>query len=310
MRKFRVLPTELIPPELWSDDVLRLPNDAVACYSAELTALGLIDDARQGTDKKNIHGGCEAAETLEHFTYRFSVSAGRLEFITIAPDSALSAVSDSLISDLSEGNVALLDIPCGCGSSAITLLGTIGALREKGSLGTLPLSVTIVGGDCSEKALETYDSMMRRLQPTLEGYGIAISWETVLWDATRADSTALLVDRWFALSHGAGEYIVCVANFSGALATAEAFEEFSPSLEQILGRLHDKRGALLWVEPSGRQVQKKIIPRILGLLSKRMPWFSPASGSSAFTSAKYQAEDPLNKNIFPSGVEIQRFVRK
>lgn len=306
----RVLPVALIPEELWSANVLRIPNDAVICYTEELTASGLLADATKGTDKKYIHGGCEVAETLEHFTYRFSVSSGRVEFTTLAPDLALSPVSDSLITDLTEGYVTLLDIPCGAGSSAITLLATIGTLRAKDSLGTLPLSVTIVAGDCSEKALEIYDSMMKRLKPIIASYGIDIKWETVLWDATRADSTARLVDQWFAASTGAGEYIVCVANFSGALASADAFEEFSPSLEQILGRLHDKRGALIWVEPSGTKVKTKILPRILGFLSKRISWFSSATGDAVFTSAKYQTVDPLNGNIFPSGVEVQQFVRK
>jgi len=306
----RVLPPERIPEELWANHILQLPDTSVSCYRDELNALGALNEAKKGTDKKSIHGGCEVAETLEHFTYRFSVSAGRVEFTAIAPDAGLAAVSDALMSDFTEGHVALLDIPCGGGSSAIALLATLGALRATGVLPILPLCVTVVGGDCSEKALEIYNSMMGRLRPQIARYGIEINWQGLIWDATRADSTASLVDQWFSASAGAVEHIVCVANFSGALTSAGVFEQFSPSLEQILGRLHDKKGALIWVEPTSTKVQTKFLPRILEFFSKRIAWFSSESGGAAFTSENYKMEDPLNRNVFDTGVEVQRFERK
>jgi hypothetical protein len=305
----RVLPVHRIPEELWAANVLRLPKGAVSCYRDELAALGLLGEAEKGTDKKSIHGGCGIAETLEHFKYRFSVSAGRVEFTAIAPDPCLATVSDALLSDLADGHVTLLDIPCGSGSSAISLLATLGTLRATSVLPTLPLTVTIVGGDCSETALESYDSMMNRMRPLVSAYGIEINWQGLLWDATRADSTARLIDQWFVTGAGAAEYIVCIANFSGALTSAGVFDQFSPSLEQILGRLHDKRGALLWVEPTSPKVQTKFIPRILEFLSKRIAWFSSGTGGPAFTSVKYEMEDPLNGKTFGTGVEVQRFVR-
>jgi len=306
----RVLPIERIPEELWAANVLRLPKAAVSCYRDELTALGSLDEAKKGTDKKSIHGGCGVAETLEHFKYRFGVSAGRVEFAAIAPDSGLETISDALVGDLTEGHVTLLDIPCGSGSSAISLLATLGTLRATGALPMLPLTVTIVGGDCSPKALEIYDSMMNRLRPVVTAYGIEINWQGLPWDATRADSTARLIDQWFAASAGAVEYIVCIANFSGALTSAGVFDQFSPSLEQILGRLHDKKGALIWVEPTSMKVQTKFLPKILEFLSKRISWFSSGAGSSAFASVKYEMEDPFNGKAFETGVEVQRFVRK
>lgn len=305
-----VLPAELIPVELWSDSVLRLPTTAAECYGHELTALGLLTQAKAGTDKKSIHGGCGAAETLEHFTYRFSVSAGRLEFSALAPDSGLALVSDALLSSFADGHVTLLDIPCGCGSTAIALLATLNTLRSKGSLPTLPLTVTVMGGDCSQKAIEIYDSMMTRIKPLVASTGIEINWFVEVWDATRADSTASLIDKWFMASAGAGEYVVCIANFSGALTHAGNFEAFSPNLEQILGRLHDKKSTLVWLEPSGATVKEKLLPRIVDFLKKRIAWFFPHSGSSEFMSSNYKMTDPVNGKIFDSGVEVQRFVRK
>ena len=74
----RVLPLDRIPNELWSKNVLRLPTAAVNCYVDELEAWCVLEDAKKGTDKKAIHGGCSYEETLEHFTYRFCVSSFRI----------------------------------------------------------------------------------------------------------------------------------------------------------------------------------------------------------------------------------------
>ena len=306
----RVLPVEQIPKELWLDSVLLVPVHAISCYEHELTALGLFDQAQNGTDKKAIHGGCDEAASLEHFTHRYSVSAGRLEFTALAPDLGLTPVSDALLSSFSDGHVTLLDIPCGAGSSAVALLATLSSLRSKGVLPTLPLTVTIVGGDCSGKALEIYSSMMTRLKPLIASCGIEICWHLEIWDATRADSTANLIDKWFAASIGVGEYFVCIANFSGALIHAGLFEAFSPSLEQILGRLHDKKSTVIWLEPSGATVKAKLLPRIIEFIKKRIGWFSTHSGSPEFASSNYKMADPINGKTFDSGVEVQRFIRK
>jgi len=306
----RVLPLELIPDELWSAEVLRTPTLAVQCYKKVLALEGLLDEARKGTDKKSIHGGCSQAETLEHFTFRFSASVGRVEFAVLAPDSALTIVSDALLSSLADGYVTFLDIPCGTGASAVTLLSTLGVLRATAVLPKLPLTVTVVGGDCSRKALDVYGSMMQQLKPLVAGVGIDVNWELLEWDATRGDSTANLIDQWFAESSGAGEYVVCLANFSGALADAGAFVEFSPSLEQILGRLHDKKATLTWIEPRSSKIKKKFLPKIIEFFKERISWFFSPSGSSRFISATYQIEDPLNGRVFESGVEVQRFLRK
>lgn len=306
----RILPVEQIPEELWSANVLRLPNASVSNYRNELTALGLLADAEKGTDKKTIHGGCGVEETLEHFKYRFSVSAGRVGFTTLAPESDLAPISDALLSAFAEGYVTLLDIPCGCGSSAVAFLTTLVVLRAKHVLPVLPLTVTVVGGDCSGKALEVYDSMMRRLKPIVSGLGIDINWQLEVWDATRADSTAKLIDQWFAASSGAGEYVVCLANFSGALINAGEFDQFSPNLEQILGRLHNKKSTLIWVEPNSVTVETKLFPKIIDFFKKRIAWFISPTSDSDSMNASYQMEDPLSKHAFRTGVEVQRFVRR
>jgi hypothetical protein len=305
----RLLPKALISETLWSGNVLRLPTTMSSCYKDELTSLGLHEDAKKGTDKKGVHGGSGVAETLEHFTYRFSVSAGRVEFAALGPSENLTPVSNALLETLAEGHVTVLDIPSGAGSSSIALLSTVAALRTERTLPLLPLNVTVVAGDCSEKALALCESMLIRMRPQLATVGILVTWHLVSWDATRADSTANLVDQWFANSVEAGEFFVCLANFSGALTSTGMLGKFMPSLEQILGRLHDKKSTLFWIEPTSEKVKTKLLPRILEFLKRRIPWFASPADEPEFLSADYKMEDPLNGNVFETGLEVQRLVR-
>lgn len=306
----RVLPLESVPVSLWEETTLLLPEPLAAAYCAELKVLGLWLDATKGTEKKDIHGGCSIEETLEHFTHRFGVSAGRLEFVALAPDDSLSQMSDAILSTFSDGHVALLDIPCGTGTSLGALLMTLVRLRELKLLPSLPLTISVVGGDCSEKALEIYDSMLARLTPVLEHHAIVINFHLEKWDATRSDQTASLVDHWFKLAEGAEEYFVCVSNFSGALIGAGLLEDFKPCLEQILGRLYDKKSTLLWIEPSrSEDVQKKLIPRIKQFFVRRISWFHDSSVSDAPVFANYSIKNPVDGYVHTSGVEVQRFDR-
>ena len=306
----RVLPLDSLPTSLWEKETLMLPEALVNAYRDELSELGLLADATVGTKIKEIHGGIGVDETLEHFTYRYGVSAGRLEYVTLAPGACMSQISNAILSTFSDGHVALLDIPCGTGSSVGALLMTLVRLRELKLLPSSPLTISIAGGDCSERALEIYDSMLVRLRPLLDSHAIVVNSHLEKWDATRNDQTAKLVDEWFALANGAEEYFVCVSNFSGALIGAGLLDDFKPCLEQILGRLYDKTSTLLWVEPSRTSAVKlKLIPKLKDFFVRRISWFLNASEPTDPEFADYSMKNPLDGHVFTSGVEVQRFNR-
>lgn len=305
----RVLPISAIPESLWHDSTLFLPELVASAYSSELEDRGLLESAKKGTSDKEIHGGFDEAATLKHFSFRFAVSVGRVEFVVIAPDENLSEVSDALMSSFSEGHVALLDIPCGTGASLGAILSTVLALRKAKVMPTLPLSISVVAGDASPKALEIYDSMISRLQPELQLQAINVSLVLERWDATRSDHTARLIDRWFALSEGAEEYVVCISNFNGALIGAGILDAFTPCFEQILGRLYNKKSTVLWVEPATASAKEKLFPKIAAFLKKRIQWFASASKAVGPIAATYQTQNPLDKYVHGSGVQVQRFER-
>lgn len=147
------------------------------------------------------------------------------------------------------------------------------------------------------------------MRPTLAQQGIIIHYELSQWDATRNDETARMIDKWFTLANGAGEYVVCISNFSGALIKGKIFDKFTPCLSQILARLHDKNSTLIWLEPTDSNAKKGLIPKIFEWLNKYIPWLSSADKTEVFPSVEYQMKNPINKCVHKTGLQVQRFER-
>lgn len=305
----RVLPLSSIPDDLWDGSVLSLPESHTTSYEAELVDRGLLKHARNAANAKGVHGGSSVAETLEHFSARFVTSSGRVGYSVLGPDRGFDEVSDAFLATFSDGDVTLLDIPCGSGPSSLTLLATLVSLRRHGAIATLPLNIMVVGGDFSLTARQIFDSMLGRLKPELDSMGIKVTSLMIDWDATKGDSTANLVDQWFHASPSAEEFVVCISNFSGSLQDQDMFDDFLPNLQQILARLHNKKATLIWLEPESTKNAKKLIPKIINFLKKKIGWFTGPLGDPEFVSTNFKMKDPLTANIFDSGVKIQQFKR-
>ena len=305
----RVLPIKEIPKELWFSDKLSIPEKLKTAYVGQLDDLEVLDKAIDGKpENTSIHGGITNEESINHFVYRFPASSGRIEFVTISPNTKLVKVSDAILSSFSSGEISVLDIPGGTGAAMCSLLTTIAVLRNNNILPILPMTVRVLCGDFSPKAIEIYEEMLLRIKPFLNENGIALKYESMIWDATKNNQTAKLVDKWFMASKSHGEYIVCISNFTGALKDANIFDKFTPCLSQILARLDDKKSTVLWIEPSSKSTSK-IVTKLLKYFSSAIEWFKKTSLGDGFLSSQYTMINPLNKNEHSSSVEVQRFER-
>lgn len=305
----RILPVSDIPAELWVDDKLSISDQLEDSFKTKLEELGELERATIGKPgKKGLHGGITDEETIDHFVYRFPASSGRIQYAALSPCNNLTKISNALLSTFSCGYVSVLDIPGGTGAAMCSLLTTIATLRAQGVTPVLPLTVRIMVGDLSPKALEIYGEMLNKVSPCLIRNGINVEFKSMIWDATRGDHTAKLVDEWFAMSSPSSEYIVCVSNFAGALIDAGLFDDFSPSLHQILSRLHGKKSTLVWVEPvySGT---KKLAEQLKHYFSSFLKWFKNSDGEGSVLKANYKAINPLNGYEYSSSVHVQRFER-
>ncbi len=305
----RILPVEEIPKDLWCDGKLHSPEELRVTYGEKLKEIGKYELAVEGKPKKTaIHGGVTDDETMEHFIYRFPASCGRMEFVTISPNDVMAEISDSILSTFAQGEVSVLDIPGGTGASMCSLLTTLAVLRTKDVVPKLPLTVRILSGDFSPKANEIHTEMIAKIAPILSDLAISVQHETMLWDATRNDHTAGLIDRWFNISKANSEYVVCVSNFTGALIGAGILDDFKPSMSQIFARLHDKTSTILWIEPASKSTSK-LIGKLLKYLSSAIQWFKSSGKNDGFINSKYIMVNPLNNKEYPSSVEVQRFER-
>lgn len=305
----RVLPKKNIPEELWAGERLNIPAELKASYVSKLDELGVLQKAIDGKPASiSIHGGAGDEETVEHFVYRFPASSGRIEFASLAPCDELEDVSDALMNTFSSGDVSVLDIPGGTGAAMCSLLSTLASLRSLGVIPVLPLSVRIMVGDLSPKALQIYSEMISELSDYLSTNGIIVDLNSMVWDATRNDHTASIIDEWFKMSSQNSEFVVCVSNFTGALIDAKLFDAFTPCLSQILARLHDKKSTLIWIEPESKST-KKLIDKLAGYISGFVKWLKNSDGEGGSIKADYSMVNPLNENLHPSSVRIQRFER-
>jgi hypothetical protein len=306
----RVLPAEKIPKSLWEAPHLTLPESLRVSYEAELSGIGLLQEARDGTKEKRIFGGETEEETKQHFAHRFAASSGRVEYCMIGPDGGFAELSNALLTTFSEGEVALLDLPCGTGAASGTLLSTIISLRKEGVIPRLPLHIEISAGDFADPARAIFESMLIRLLPAATEQGITFGVSSMHWDATRSDSTAALMDSWFTQSAAATEWMVLITNFSGTLNNQSAFDSFKPCLEHIAARLHNRQATLVWAEPAGSSKSKGLLKFLKDFAEDRLSWFFRKTNTGeAPVIADFQLRHPLKNSAFRSDVAIERFER-
>lgn len=298
-----VLSESDIPKELWSSDMLHMPGCLCTSYANLLHECGLMEAACSTEDVKGAIGGRSREESMKHFCTRYGVSTCRVQSLVLDPHRALGIVPDDLLTSLSSGRVTILDIPCGAGAVGAGLLATVAALREHSVLPKLPLDVVIVGGDCSNTATGLYERMIAALCPTLKAVGVNATLSTAIWDGTKSDDTARLMDKWFQNSAGFDEHLVIVANFSGE--AGKRFASFERSLQHVHERLYDRKCTMVWVEPDMPGAKD-----FFEAIRKRLPsWVAPKAIPNGALGHSYKWWHPFQKRQLPCKVLVFRYVR-
>ena len=237
-----------LPSTLYRDGVIHVPEHLAIAYEKVLRDHGYYDEAlKQPPSGDKIIGGEDHESTLMHFAHRFLVSASRVQCVVLDPRQKLNDISLDLRISLSSGNVSLLDAPSGSGASLLALLSVLAELRNSGYAPLLPINITACCGDISKTAHEIQSSLLKIIHPWLLSQGISLKLKQSIWDASREDNSAALVDTWFKYSQPTSEHLVLVAAFSGA--GASNFEYYENSFRHFAARLHDKFATMLWIEP-------------------------------------------------------------
>jgi len=299
----RVLTPEHIPDSLWSEGRILLPPVLVQAYREELESRNLYQDALIHVSGE-IYGGATQEETDAHFTQRFVTSASRVLYVLLSPCRTFDDVSNTIVAALSYGHVGILDIPCGTGAMSVAVLSLLIELRNQNVLPKLPLSITICAGDYSSPSRSIFSSMLDRLVGEASAVGITVQHDIYHWDALNHQDTAELVDLWFKSTVNSTDHLVTILNFSGEMHKDDIFEKFSPSLNQILARLYNRTGAVVWLEPGTTNAKKNLTSKVIALMEK-VPFLAPLvpryKGGQG-RSADYHVRDPLTATMFRSNV--------
>lgn len=273
MASIRLIPPSDLPPELWSPTFtggrLSPPAALSGAYRAVLTRLGLSERVLEEGAAGAV-GGESKEETDKHFAERFSGSCGRTQLAVLDPKDDLGATSDTLVKAAAGGQLAVLDVPSGCGAGAATLLSVIAELRRTGVVPRQPLDVTIVGGDVSPRAGQVAGELMSHLRPELRRQGVFVRFVPVMGDILDAKSTTALIERWAdeARRIGCTRRLVLIANCSGFMANK--VNEAKERLGEVFRRAELEDAALVWVEPQTKKAGnmfKSMIKKLVGLAS-------------------------------------------
>ncbi|HEY3295505.1 MAG TPA: hypothetical protein VGL38_08700 [bacterium] len=243
-------------------------------YQKNLEDEGLLDEACKRTPSDSeLIGGSSDEETMAHFAHRFAASCARVEYLILDPSSKFQEESSDILTLLSEGQVSILDVPCGCGAAVLSMIATVADLRQSGVLPKLPLNVDIVGGDISPKAAEMYQKQLAEISEWLTAQGIHLTRKAEFWDAKRPTTTAQLVDVWLdGRPRASGQYLVVVAAFGGAMKSQ--FNDFSRTFNHVAERLYQGSRTLLWVEP-GMTSSEKLLDKVADWFRDKISWLKP-----------------------------------
>lgn len=300
-----ILTEKDIPAELWLKKMLHLPSCLTSSYWNLLERYKITGDALTPDDSgSHIFGGRSRKDTLQHFARRYGVSACRLESLVIDPDKAFRTIPDDLITSFTEGSISILDIACGSGAVGASLLSTISVLRTHNKLLKQPLDVRIIGGDCSDYALDIYKQMLEELEPKLNTVGINVKLTTTKWEAEKSYTTSDMFDLLFDDSPSTEEYLIVIANFAGTLSSH--FPSFTNSLQHIFDRTSNKKCTIIWVE-SKMTSAHTLFQKLESFLKKCTPW-SSSSQEEPF-SYEYDWFHPFLKSKMKCRVLVKEYKR-
>lgn len=289
---------------LWENELLKIGDELSVGYLSRLTEEGLLQQARE-REHHGDAGGRGREETDRHFAFQFANSAARVVYICTDPVGLLAEASSLVRQSFTDGRVLLIEVPCGSGAGALGLLSALCEQRRAGVLPTLPLSVDVLGGDISERALEHFESLAGRLTPDLAVQCVNIELHTNPWDVTDIRSSSRFIDRSVNLAEECDQVFLLVSNFSDALEDPSINESFQHFLSQFTGRMKEP-SSVCWVEPISNK-SDKILSKFYAFLSRLLRMLQ-LSGKEL--TARYRFFDPVRERQVPSGLRLLRAVQE
>jgi hypothetical protein len=304
MSNCRLVCPDDLPDTLWNLDRSHL-HLAPSLISAWRHLLGVAEAQAIALEPvpENVIGGIDRKSTDEHLAWRFSGSCARVELAMLDPLNHLSDVADAFTRVFSGGTVLMVDVPCGSGAAALSILTTVAELRKCGRVPRYPLHVKLVGGELSEFARGYASDGIQHIMSTLNEQAIWVEPEFHSWDALCKFSTADLIRRLTILGDGCSARALILANFSGFLNSSGKWKDAAPQFEDLFLHSRDEQSVAIWIEPQTNSV----LSEQGGFFSRVLNWFRSKFGSLI----KTEETDKLTvKNLGITSAEAQHPLRE
>lgn len=291
---------------LWDKGVLRIGDVLSAGYQSRLDYEGLLELARE-REHQGEAGGAGRNESDRHFAYQFANSAARAVYLCIDPLDALEDVSALIRQFFTDGRVLLIEVPCGAGAGTLGVLSALYEQRRAGRLPTLPLTVDVLGGDVSERAVEHFCWLVERMAPSLKECGVEVAFNSLSWNASDIRSSSRFIDRAVELAEGCDQVFLFVSNFSDALSDDGLTESFQHFLSQFTGRMTGP-SAVCWVEPTSNRAER-VLSAFDSAIARLAKWLK-SSGKKLIEGVRYVFFDPITAKDTNSGVRVLKAVQE
>lgn len=251
-------------------ETLILPESLTTIYR-QLLKKRHLDLAALGHAGENpVLGHKSASRTIDQaLACQFQAAAGRAQLCLLDPENCLGPTSNQLLQAFTQGQVAVLDLPCGCGAASWGLLTTFSELRATGLLPRLPLEIFITGGDNSPEGRVLASQFLDLLSTRLADQAIRVQGSFLRWDLLDAQSTTTLLDRWLKTTAHCRSRVLVLSGLSEVLSTAAQCQQAKPQLQEILRWAHRQHTQVLWMEPDTRTSNPTFFSELGSLWSKQ-----------------------------------------
>lgn len=236
---------------MWQAGVLQLPVFLVNGHRDILIAHGWIGLYSPASEAFESIGGASPGEAKNHFINRFLNSAARVGFVCADPYDVHPNIRATVLDQIGEGSIFILDIAAGHGAGTLAILSLISELRREARVPKLPVNVRIYGVDYSAPALVNYQEMLSAIAPALGEQGIQVDLTSVVSDLRIPGEFSEELDDFFAEAkkENVKRFFCLVSAISGL--GKQGMEEIHDSLKMAAARFGStaRSTSWLWIEP-------------------------------------------------------------
>lgn len=265
-----------IPPTLCDGSKLIIPNVLTKAYLASLVANDLLTIATAPRPDPAPVGGQSKEATDLHYAHAFDGSVARAQLAILDPKTEVPTTAKTLLRFLSGGTLSFIDVPCGAGAAALSILCTAAELRKSGILPREPLNVNLLWGEISPPALEYAHELMTRVKGDLAQQAIFVNWSCFSWDVLSELSNAQLVERIVVSKTVNMQTLLLISNFNGFLENQNKKVKAYPQIAELLKYSSGKLNAAVWIEPNMNKASQGLFPFIMTKLKTLTGFAKPS----------------------------------